>query len=390
VLRKQGKEELGMRKGKQIAAVLMASAMAASLTACGSASSSSSASSAASSATASSAKSESSAAATETVSGSSAAGTSAATGGELQATAKVDPDKQYNISVIFKTLSSEHWQVMKAGVDAYTKLYPNITADPVGPSAETMYDEQLNSITTAVDSDSYDAYIIAPLQSDSAAKLYATTSKPVVAVDTNMSMDSLATFVGTGNEEAAKEGATKAVEMARELGWEEINCIEIAGVQGDETNTARMNGYKAGINENGGTFLEDEIQYANAVADQAVTAMEAIMSKHPDGVAIICANNDDMALAAAKTAAGNEAFKNTVFLGFDGSSAVCNSIATGEVSNFITIAQNPYEMGFYAVDNAIKAINGEKLDKFVNSGVTIITKDNAQERYDTVQGYLKG
>ena len=376
-----------MKKGKQIAAAVFATMMAASLAACGgSASSSSSGTSGSTSVSGTSAES----AAVSGNSVSSASGTTVATGTDLQQTAKVDPNKNYNISVIFKTLSSEHWQVMKAGVDAYTKLYPNIKAEPVGPSAETMYDEQLNSITTAVDSDSYDAYVIAPLQSDSAAKLYSTTSKPVVAVDTNMKMDSLSTFVGTGNEEAAKEGASKAVDMAKDLGWKEINCIEIAGVQGDETNTARMNGYKAGVEENGGKFLDDEIQYANAVADQAVTAMEAIMSKHPDGVAIICANNDDMALAAAKTAAGNEAFKNTVFLGFDGSSAVCKSIATGEVSNFITIAQNPYEMGFYAIDNAIKAINGEKLDDFVNSGVTIITKDNAQQRYDTVQSYLNG
>lgn len=376
-----------MKKGKQIAAAVFATMMAASLAACGgSASSSSSGTSGSTSVSGTSAES----AAVSGNSVSSASGTTVATGTDLQPTAKVDPNKNYNISVIFKTLSSEHWQVMKAGVDAYTKLYPNIKAEPVGPSAETMYDEQLNSITTAVDSDSYDAYVIAPLQSDSAAKLYSTTSKPVVAVDTNMKMDSLSTFVGTGNEEAAKEGASKAVDMAKDLGWKEINCIEIAGVQGDETNTARMNGYKAGVEENGGKFLDDEIQYANAVADQAVTAMEAIMSKHPDGVAIICANNDDMALAAAKTAAGNEAFKNTVFLGFDGSSAVCKSIATGEVSNFITIAQNPYEMGFYAIDNAIKAINGEKLDDFVNSGVTIITKDNAQQRYDTVQSYLNG
>ena len=376
-----------MKKGKQIAAAVFATMMAASLAACGgSASSSSSGTSGSTSVSGTSAES----AAVSGNSVSSASGTTVATGTDLQPTAKVDPNKNYNISVIFKTLSSEHWQVMKAGVDAYTKLYPNIKAEPVGPSAETMYDEQLNSITTAVDSDSYDAYVIAPLQSDSAAKLYSTTSKPVVAVDTNMKMDSLSTFVGTRNEEAAKEGASKAVDMAKDLGWKEINCIEIAGVQGDETNTARMNGYKAGVEENGGKFLDDEIQYANAVADQAVTAMEAIMSKHPDGVAIICANNDDMALAAAKTAAGNEAFKNTVFLGFDGSSAVCKSIATGEVSNFITIAQNPYEMGFYAIDNAIKAINGEKLDDFVNSGVTIITKDNAQQRYDTVQSYLNG
>ena len=34
--------------------------------------------------------------------------------------------------------------------------------------------------------------------------------------------------------------------------------------------------------------------------------MEAIMQNHPEGIAIICANNDDMAMAAARAAAARE------------------------------------------------------------------------------------
>ena len=96
-------------------------------------------------------------------------------------------------------------------------------------------------------------------------------------------------------------------EAAKAAGWTDIKCIEIAGVQGDQTNTARMNGYKAGVEEAGGTFLSDEVQYADATADRATTAMEAIMQTHPEGIAIICANNDDMAMAAARAAQGHDA-----------------------------------------------------------------------------------
>ena len=45
-----------------------------------------------------------------------------------------------------------------------------------------------------------------------------------------------------GNKEAAKEGGKAAVEAAKAAGWTDIKCIEIAGVQGDATNTARMVG----------------------------------------------------------------------------------------------------------------------------------------------------
>ena len=41
-----------------------------------------------------------------------------------------------------------------------------------------------------------------------------------------------------GNLEATDE---EIVEAAKAAGWTDIKCIEIAGVQGDQTNTARMN-----------------------------------------------------------------------------------------------------------------------------------------------------
>lgn len=126
-----------------------------------------------------------------------------------------------------------------------------------------------------------------------------TPTSRFVAYDTRIDSDKCLAFVGTGNKEAAKEGGKAAVEAAKAAGWTDIKCIEIAGVQGDATNTARMEGYREGVNEAGGEFLDTETQYANATADLAVTAMEGIMSKYPEGVAIICSNNDDMALAAA-------------------------------------------------------------------------------------------
>lgn len=113
------------------------------------------------------------------------------------------------------------------------------------------------------------------------------------------------------------------------------------------------------------------------------------MSKYPDGVAIICANNDDMALAAAKTAASNPAYDNTVFLGFDGSSAVCQAIADDEYKHLVTIAQNPYQMGYMGMEAMVKSLQGEKLDEFIDSGVTVITKENAADRVEEIKGYLR-
>ena len=295
----------------------------------------------------------------------------------------------YKIDVICKTLSSEYWTYIKAGAEAYAKEHPEVTVDVKGPPSETSYDEQMNMIQTDLGSGAYDGYIIAPLQADTAATLIADTDKPVMALDSAINSDKVISFIGTGNEEAAKAGAAAAVEAAKAAGWTDIKCIEIAGVQGDGTNTARMNGYIAGINENGGEFLENEVHYANAVADLATNEMEGIMSSHPEGIAIICANNDDMALAAANAAAksGLDTYKNTIFLGFDGQIPAAEAILEGKMT--MSTAQNPYNMAYKAVETMVAYLNGEQVDPVVDSGYTIITKDNAQEHIDTLNSYGK-
>ena len=304
-------------------------------------------------------------------------------GSEGSETAEPGEEAQtpYEISMILKTNASEFWQIIQAGAEAYQEEHPDLVKLSIkGPPGETYYEEQLNSLTTDLANASYDGYLIAPLQSEAVATAIADTEKPVVAFDTNIESDKCLSFVGTGNKEAAKKGAIAAVEAAKAAGWEEIKCIEIAGVQGDATNTARMDGYREGITEAGGEFLDDEVQYANATADLAVTAMEAIMNKYPDGIAIICSNNDDMALAAARTAAENPAYANTIFLGFDGQKSAVEAVLNGELT--MTAAQNNFDIGYQAVETMVKILQGEEYDEIVDTGTEIITQENAQDRLD--------
>ena len=299
--------------------------------------------------------------------------------------ADAEPAGEYHIDVICKTLSSEYWTYIEAGAKAYADEHEGVTVDVKGPPSETSYDEQMNMIQTDLAAGSYDGYIIAPLQSEMVVTLLQNVDKPVMALDTTIPSDKIISFIGTGNQAAAKAGAEAAVEEAKARGWEEIKCIEIAGVQGDATNTARMEGYKEGVNGSGGEFLENEVQYANAVVYQADTCMECVMSNYPDGIAIICANNDDMAVAAARAAKNNPAYDNTVFLGFDGQISAAQAILDGELS--MTTAQNPYDMAYKAVEAMVQYLNGEEVEEIIDSGYTIVTAETAQEHIDKLKSY---
>ena len=296
-------------------------------------------------------------------------------------------DGGYRLSMILKTNSSEFWKVIQAGAEAYVEEHPDLVSELSikGPPSETSYQDQINMIKTDLSDDTFDGYLIAPLQSESVASLIADTEKPVMAFDTDIDSDKCLAFIGTGNKEAAKQGALAAVEAAKAAGWETIQCIEIAGVQGDATNTARMEGYAEGITEAGGEWMADDVQYADATATKAVDAMNGIMGRYPDGVAIICSNNDDMAIAAARTAASNPAYANTIFLGFDGQKSACEAVLSGDLT--MTAAQNNFDIGYKAVENMVKCLQGEEYGD-VDTGTEIVTADTAQDRLDRFAEWL--
>lgn len=286
------------------------------------------------------------------------------------------------IKVVLKTLASEYWQYVQTGCKAAGRDL-GVNVEVLGATSETAYEEQIQIIETTLNASDTDAMVVAPLQADSVANQIANTSIPVVAIDTQVDSDKVLSFVGFDNEEMAELGGKAAAEAAKEAGWTEITAIGIAGVQGDSTSEARMKGYQVGIEAGGGTFLMDELQYANSTADQAVTCMEAIVQNHPEGISIIFANNDDMAIAAKRVVEGNPAYENTIFCGCGGNTAAMEAILNGEET--MTVAVDGYDVGYRGVQAAVEALEGKTPEKFIASPATIVTIENAEEHLAEVQ-----
>lgn len=294
-------------------------------------------------------------------------------------------NQDYHIKVILKTLASEYWQYVgngcrQAGEDL------GVTVDVLGASSETAYDEQLSMIETTLSSSDCDAMVVAPLQAETVATQIAGTDLPIVAIDTAINSDKVLSFVGFNNEELAAMGGKAAVEAAKDKGWDKITAIGIMGVQGDSTSEARIAGFKQGIAEAGGEYLSAETQYADSVADKAVTCMEAIIQAHPEGVSIIVANNDDMAAGAARAAAAFPAYKDTIFVGIGGNLAGIDAILARQET--MTVAVDGYDVGYLGVQAAVDALNGKTLEKFIATDATVVTAENAAERRAEVEKRL--
>ena len=154
-------------------------------------------------------------------------------------------EKEIKVGVILKTLSSEYWSYVAAGVNAASKDL-GVKVDLQGPASETAYDEQNNMIETML-AGGIDAFVISPLQSESVASVIGDVKIPIITVDTDAEIPGKVAFVGTGNDKAAYQGGLFAAEKA----GKGTKAVIIGGVEGNATSDARQAGYTRAMEENG-------------------------------------------------------------------------------------------------------------------------------------------
>ena len=284
----------------------------------------------------------------------------------------------YKIAVVVK-LTDNHFNKVMAGARAFDQENEDVQIEFLSPTSATAFDEQMNIIETTLNVDDIDAVVISPLQSVTTASLVDAMAgdKVIVALDTDFDSKEKETFVGTGNEAAARSGADAAIAEAKKRGVEAPTAVILTGVQGDETHVNRENGYIAGVEAGGGTVID--MQYCDAMADRAAAAMEAIIQNHPEGVDIVLATGDDMAMAALKIIkdSGLSAYADTVVCGYDGNRAALLAVQDGTLS--MDVVQQGYEMGYLSVEAAYKVLTGESVEPFIDSGSKVVDTANVDE-----------
>ena len=283
-----------------------------------------------------------------------------------------------NISVVLKTLSSEYWGYVEAGCNAAAAdLGVNVTV--VGPGAESEIEQQVSMIEQQIGA-GCDAIIVAPNDAGAASGALSSAigTIPVLSVDTNVGIDGQTTFVGTSNVDAAKEGGLWAAEQA----GEGANAVIIYGQEGDNTSNMRREGYQAACDEAGVTVLQ--ALSGQNTTDGATKTMEDLLNAYPDQIDIVLCHNDDTAIGAMN-ACKSAGIEDMIIVGFDGNASAVDLILAGEMIK-ATVAQQPYEMGYQAVEAALAAINGETVEEVINAPVTVVTAGNGQEYLDSLAG----
>ncbi|MCM3707196.1 MULTISPECIES: sugar ABC transporter substrate-binding protein [Cytobacillus] len=280
-----------------------------------------------------------------------------------------------SVAVVLKTLSSPYWKYVEAGAkDAGEKLGVDVTV--VGPSAESQVLEQVNLLEDQI-SQSPGAIVVAPSQPDTVVPVLEGAAKsklPVLLIDSDAGFEGKTTFIGTDNYTAGQEGGKLLASMLQR--GDKVVLIE--GALGNPATDDRIKGAKDSLEAAGLEVVAK--QPADSDKTKAMSVMENILQKNGDVKGVFAAN-DDMALGVLRAVEAKGL--DVKVIGTDGTKEAVQSILDGKLAG--TIAQSPYNMGYQGVENAIKTIKGEKIEKRIDSGIDIIISENATEKLEFLE-----
>lgn len=148
-----------------------------------------------------------------------------------------------------------------------------------------------------------------------------------------------------------------------------------------QATTLRTEGAKEAMAANDKIEVASE-QEAGWMRDEAMQKMENWLNSGLDLAAVI-ANNDEMAIGAAKVLKEN-GVEGVLVCGVDATEDALNMIKSGDMA--MTVFQNGYEQGYQGVVSAIKLVNGEDVEEYVDVPYEPVTAENADEYLEIVTG----
>ena len=283
------------------------------------------------------------------------------------------------VSVILKALNEEYWKIVQKGaMDAGEKYGVDVEVN--APASETEVDRQVSLIQDQY-TNGADALVLAPSQPTTVLNVldqYKADNKPVVFIDSDADYPDKVSFVGTENLSAGKLGGEF---LGGKLKKGDKVAI-IRGQLGSTTHDERTNGAEEALKAAG--LKVATIQSADSDKEKALTVTENILQSTPDIKAVFC-TSELMALGSLR--AVETAGKDIMVVGFDGTTPGLESVQKDGL--IAEVAQDPYSMGYLGVEAAVKKLKGEKVEKRIDSGAKVITKENVEEALSKIKEYTK-
>lgn len=282
--------------------------------------------------------------------------------------------KTNEIAVIVKTENANFWQNVKKGAEAAGKDLGNeykVTFQ--GPQAETAIDEEVNMVNNAINR-GVSGIVLAASDPEALippVKKAFENGIPVVIIDSGINSDGkyYQSFLATDNRAAGKLAAEK---LLAKHGMKKGKVAVMSYTPGAASAIERTGGFMDEVKKQQGIKLMEPL-YSQSDMVTALNQTIDVLTSNPDLTAIFGAN-EPTAVGMARAIKERGFAGKLVAVGFDGNQDLQNFVRDGTLEGIVV--QSSYQMGYKGVNTINKIIKGEKVDKFIDTGVVFVTKDN--------------
>ncbi len=281
--------------------------------------------------------------------------------------------KTIDIALVTKALDSEWWQRVKTGAEQAAHAEPGVRLAVLAPEREVNIDQQVSILEDQI-TKHVAALAVAPA---GVAEILPVLEKakaagiPVIIMDTDINWPSKLSYVGADNKHAGRLAGEYIVKLLGGKG----EVAVIRGILGIATHEDRLAGFREAIAGAPGIDCV-AVQPANSERALGMSVMENLLTTHP-GLRAIFATNDQMALGAVEAIAARNLTGKVAVVGVDATGEALRAIDAGRLA--ADVAMHPEALGNKAVAAAIQAAKGEQVAKTIDTGETLVTKENVKE-----------
>ena len=261
------------------------------------------------------------------------------------------------IELVSKGYQHEFWRSVEAGAKKAGEEL-GVEVNFIGPEKETEIGKQVGMVENAINK-KVSALGIAALDPDAlavVAKKAMDAQIPVVTFDSNVKDDITSSFIATDNKAA---GAMAGEQLAKLINGKGKVAI-VSHNPGTTTAIEREAGFREALAK------YPDIKILNTQFSDGDNA-------NPD-IAGIYGTNEPSIFGVAKGVEEKGLTGKVALVGIDSSEDLAKFLEKGVISGLVI--QDPYNMGYQTVQQLYKLSKGEKVEKRIDTGAILVTKEN--------------
>jgi ribose transport system substrate-binding protein len=295
----------------------------------------------------------------------------------LAASCKNENTSATRIAVIPKGASAEFWKSIHAGAE---KAAQELGVEVLwkGPLKDDDLKAQID-VVQSFTAQGVSGITLAPLSDkglSGAVKQAVAAKIPVIVFDSDLQGKDHLSFIATDNYVGGKLGGEELVRLLGGKG----KVLMMRYVEGSASTAKREQGFLDVMKQNPGIEVVSENQHGGATTESAFKSAENLLAATKaaaggvDGIFTVAeATTLGMLLALDKAGLAGK----LKFIGFDTSSKLVDGVRQGQIHGLVV--QNPFKMGYLAVTKMTQHLRGEKVEPYIDTGVTLVTQKNLDE-----------